>query len=38
MEAATPLGQEAANWFRVLAARANFLSMDRPDIGLAAKD
>ena len=38
MEAATPLGQDAVHEFRALAARANFLSMDRPDLGFAAKE
>ena len=36
--AATPLGQEAARWYRALAARANYLSMGIPDIAFAAKE
>ena len=37
VEEATPLGPEAVHEFRALAARANYLSMDRPDLGFAAK-
>ena len=37
-EEAQPLGQELALKFRALAARANYLSLDRPDIGCAAKE
>ena len=37
VEAATPLGQGVARQYRALAARANYLSLDRPDIALAAK-
>ena len=33
-----PLGAEAATQYRALAARCNYLSMDRPDIGFAAKE
>ena len=32
VEAATPLGQDAARQYRALAARANYLSLDCPDI------
>ena len=38
VESATPLGQVATHWYRARAARANYLSMDRPDIGFAAKE
>ena len=38
VEKATPLGPEAVHEFRALAARANYLSMDRPDLGFAAKE
>ena len=38
VEASTPLGPEATHEYRALAARANFLSMDRPDLGFAAKE
>eukprot|EP00969_Alexandrium_andersonii_P226000 9980114-Alexandrium_andersonii.AAC.1 len=36
-EAAEPLSPAAGSSFRALAARANYLSMDRPDLGFAAK-
>ena len=38
VEEATPLGPEAVHEFRALAARSNYLSMDRPDLGFAAKE
>ena len=37
-EAARPLGAEQAAAYRALAARANYLCMDRPDLGFAAKE
>eukprot|EP00969_Alexandrium_andersonii_P328536 14517208-Alexandrium_andersonii.AAC.1 len=33
-----PLGQAAGLGFRALAARANYFSVDRPDLGFAAKE
>ena len=38
VEAATPLGADAVAAYRALAARANYLSLDRPDIAFAAKE
>ena len=38
VEEATPLTEAAAHQYRALAARANFLSLDRPDLGFAAKE
>ena len=37
-EEAWPLPPETAAHFRTMAARANYLSLDRPDIGYAAKE
>eukprot|EP00969_Alexandrium_andersonii_P061029 2689463-Alexandrium_andersonii.AAC.1 len=37
-EAAEPLGQASVGSYRALAARANFLSLDRPDLVFAAKE
>ena len=37
LEAAVPLGPDATHQYRVLAARTNYLSLDPPDIGFAAK-
>ena len=38
VEAATPLGAEAVEIYRDLSARANYLSLDRPDLAFAAKE
>ena len=38
VQAATPLDPEATHAFRALAARANYLSLDRPDLAFAAKE
>eukprot|EP00969_Alexandrium_andersonii_P008535 372438-Alexandrium_andersonii.AAC.1 len=37
-EAAEPLGPAAGSSFRALAARANYLGVGRPNLGLAAKE
>eukprot|EP00969_Alexandrium_andersonii_P132851 5875356-Alexandrium_andersonii.AAC.1 len=37
-EAAEPLGSSEGRALRALAARVNYLSLDRPDLGFSAKE